>query len=76
MVDPGRIISYLALSVIALFGIAVVSGLFAGFEPKMRIAVGVVIALYLTIRIVLMRRKARPRSMLRGYESNGKNHKE
>jgi len=65
MIDPGRIISYVAISIILLFGIAIVSGLFLEFDLKMRIGIGIVIALYVIIRVKLMTRKSKPRSLLR-----------
>ncbi|MBU1317789.1 MAG: hypothetical protein KKG33_05205 [candidate division Zixibacteria bacterium] len=70
MIDPGRIISYVAISIILLFGIAIVSGLFLEFDLKMRIGIGIVIALYVIIRVKIMTHKSKPRSMLR-YRDTG-----
>lgn len=68
MIDPGRIISYVAISIILLFGIAIVSGLFMEFDMKTRIGVGIVVGLYVIVRVKIMTRKSKPRSMLRYRE--------
>ena len=64
MMDVGRIISYMSISIILLFGIAVATGIFFDLETKMRIAVGLLVVLYCAGRFALMIRKSKRRSLL------------
>jgi membrane protein YdbS with pleckstrin-like domain len=65
MIDPNRILSYITISVILLFGIAVMSGIYFDFPAKYRIAIGVMVGLYVLARVYLLFRGARPKSMIK-----------
>jgi len=65
MIDVGRIISYLTISLILLFGIAVVSGVFFDFEWKMRLTIGALVGLYVMVRLYFLMRKSKPESMIK-----------
>jgi len=54
MIDLNRIVSYLTISLILLFGIAIVSGILWDFEWKWRLAIGIIIGLYVVVRFWLM----------------------
>ncbi len=64
MMDVGRVISYMSISIILLFGIAVATGIFFDLETKMRIAIGLLVILYCIGRLALMVRKPKRRSLL------------
>jgi len=65
MIDLNRIVSYLTISLILLFGIAIVSGILWDFEWKWRLAIGIIIGLYVVVRFWLMSVRCRPRSKIR-----------
>ncbi|MCK4657677.1 MAG: hypothetical protein KAT85_11615 [candidate division Zixibacteria bacterium] len=65
MIGLNRIVSYLTISLILLFGIAVVSGILGDFEWKWRLGIGIIVGLYAVVRLWLMSFRSRPRSMIR-----------
>ena len=65
MVNLNKIVSYLTISLILLFGIAVVSGILGDFEWKWRLGIGIIVGLYAVVRLWLMSLGSRPRSMIR-----------
>ena len=65
MADLNRIISYFALSIVLLFGVAVVSGIFFDLEWKVRLGIGVVVGLYVIARIFFMLNRPKPRSLMK-----------
>ena len=64
MVDVNKIISYLSLSLILIVGIGIVSGILLDAELKMRIGVGVLVGLYSAVRLYLIMRKPKPKSLI------------
>jgi hypothetical protein len=65
MIDLNRIVSYLTISLILLFGIAVISGILGDFEWKWRLGIGIIVGLYAVVRLWLMSFRSRPRSMIK-----------
>ena len=65
MIDLNRMVSYLTISLIVIFGIAIVSGLLGDFEWKWRLGIGIIIGLYVVVRLWLVSVKSKPRSVLR-----------
>ncbi len=65
MMDVGRVISYISISIVLLFGIAVTTGIFFDIGTKMRIGVGVLVILYCAGRFALMIRKPKRLSLYR-----------
>jgi membrane protein YdbS with pleckstrin-like domain len=63
MIDLNRVVSYLTISLILLFGIAVVSGILGDFEWKWRLGIGIIVGLYAVVRLWLMSFRSRPRPM-------------
>ena len=65
MVDLNKVVSYLAISLILLFGIAVVSGILGDYGWRWRLGIGIIVGLYVVIRLWLMSARSKPRSMVR-----------
>lgn len=65
MVDLNRIASYLTISLIVILGIAIVGGLLGDFEWEYRVGIGIIIGIYVVVRLWLASMKPRPRSMIR-----------
>ncbi len=65
MININRVVSYLTISLIVLFGLGVVSGILGNFSWKWRAGIGIIVGLYVVIRLWLMSAKSRPRSMIR-----------
>ncbi len=65
MIGLNRIVSYLTISLILLFGVAAVSGILGDFEWKWRLGIGIIVGLYTVVRLWLMSFKSRPRSMIK-----------
>jgi len=65
MIGLNRIVSYLTISLILLFGIAVVSGILGDFEWKWRLGIGIIVGLYAVVRLWLISFRSRPRSTIR-----------
>lgn len=68
MIDLNRIVSYVTISLILLFGIAAVSGLMWDFTWKWRLAIGIIVGLYVVIRVWMMSLRSKPRSMIKSSE--------
>ena len=64
MMNVGRIMSYMSISIVLLFGIAVTTGIFFDLDAKMRITVGLLVVVYCVGRFVLMIHKPKRRSLL------------
>jgi hypothetical protein len=64
MLEVNKIISIISLLIILLVGIGVVSGLLLQTETKMRIGIGVIVAVYCSVRLYLLLKRPRRKSLL------------
>lgn len=68
--DINRIISYLTISMILVVGVVIVTGIAGDFGTKWRVIIGVVVGVYVAIRIWMLMRKPKPKSLLRPLDSD------
>ena len=65
MADFNRILSYLTISLILLIGIALVSGLIGDIDSRYRVGIGIIVGIYVVVRVWLMSVRSRSGSMMR-----------
>jgi len=66
-----RIISYLTISMILVVGVVIVTGIAGDFDTKWRFIIGAVVGVYAAIRIWMLMRKPKPKSLIRPLDSEG-----
>jgi len=69
-VDINKVLAYVTLSLIVIIGILIVSGMVGGFDLKWRLIIGAVIVVYTLMRVWILSRKPKQKSLLRHLDAD------
>jgi hypothetical protein len=66
MVDINKWLGYFSISIVMIVGILIVTGMVGDFDWNLRLPVGIVVFLYVVLRILFMHRSRRKPKTIRG----------
>ena len=66
MVDLNRWLGYISISIVMIVGILIVTGMVGDFAWNIRLPVGIVVFVYVVLRILFMRRSHRKPKTFKG----------